>query len=284
MYKRSEGFFKGYQDANLFFQVWEPTRPIKGTMIITHGQGEHSEAYIRLIDAFQDDCWRIYAWDLRGHGRSEGRRGFVADFDDYCRDFKIFIDQVMAMPEVAKNPVVLFCHSMGATVQLKSVIRNPDIKAAAMILSAPLLGVALPVPAYKATAAGVLNSFLPQVTLGNEITNDMLTRDPDVVREFEHDALRHNRISSGAFLGMMEAFEFIIPRASDVKLPTLMAISDTDPVVSTSKAVEFFENMGSKKKELKLYPGAKHEIVNDIIRKDVFQDFKKYLDQILESK
>ena len=69
MFKRSEGFFKGYQDTNLFFQVWEPSRPLKSTIIITHRQGEHSEAYVRLLESFKADGYRFYAWDLRGHGR-----------------------------------------------------------------------------------------------------------------------------------------------------------------------------------------------------------------------
>ena len=69
MYKRSEGFFKGYQDINLFFQIWDNPNA-KGTIIITHGHGEHSEAYHRLTEAFENDPWTFYGWDLRGHGRS----------------------------------------------------------------------------------------------------------------------------------------------------------------------------------------------------------------------
>ncbi|MNL23128.1 Phospholipase YtpA [compost metagenome] len=237
-----------------------------------------------MIEAFKADSWRFYAWDLRGHGRSDGRRGYVADFDDYCRDYKIFLDQVIEQPEVKDKPVILFCHSMGGTIQLKTVIRNPDLKASAMVMSAPLLGVALPVPTYKAKAAEVLNSFLPQVTLGNEIRNEMLTRDPDVVREFERDALRHTRISSGAFLGMMESFEYILPRSNEVKLPFFLGVSDADPVISTQKALEFFDHAGSLNKVIKIYPGAKHELVNDIIRDEVFADFKLFMDQFLESK
>ena len=190
----------------------------------------------------------------------------------------------MSQPGVKDKPVILFCHSMGGTIQLKTLIRNPEIKAAGMIVSAPLLGVALPVPSYKAKAASMLNSILPQVTLGNEIRNDMLTRDLEVIREFEHDALRHNRISSGAFLGMMESFDYILPRSNEIKLPFFLGVSDADPVISTPKALEFYEKAGSANKVLKVYPGAKHELVNDIIRDEVFADMKYFLDQLVESK
>lgn len=283
MYKRSEGFFKGYQDINLFFQVWENPQA-RGTVIVTHGHGEHSESYHRLVSAFENDAWTFYAWDLRGHGRSEGRRGFVADFDDYCRDYKIFLDMVLKEEKVRRGPVILFCHSMGALVQLKTLLRNPDLNYSGLVVSSPLLGLSVPVPAYKATAAVVFNKILPQITMGNELRNDMLTRDPDVIREYEQDALRHTRISPGAFLGFLDSFEWVIPRANEIKKPALFLIAEKDEVVSAPVAKAFYEKIGSAKKEVYVYPDGKHELINDIIRKTVFADIKKFLDGFLESK
>jgi alpha-beta hydrolase superfamily lysophospholipase len=283
MYKRSEGFFKGHNDINLFFQIWENPNA-KGTIIFTHGQGEHSESYHRLTSAFENDAWTFYGWDLRGHGRSEGRRGFVSEFDDYCKDYKLFLDMVLKNEKVRQGPVILFCHSMGALIQLKTMIRNPDIQCDGIVVSSPLLGIAVTVPQIKARAAQVLNILLPAVTLGNELSNDMLTRDPDVIREYEQDALRHNRISSGAFLGMLDSFAYVNPRAGDIKKPALFVISSNDPIVSSEAAKSFYDHLGSKKKEIYVYPDAKHELINDTIRKTVFADIKKNLDGYLESK
>lgn len=282
MYKRSEGFFTGYQDAHLFFQIWDNPEA-RGTVIITHGHGEHSESYHRLIKAFENDKWSFYGWDLRGHGRSDGRRGYVAQFDDYCQDYKIFLDMVLKNEKVRQGPIVLLCHSMGALIELKTLLRNPDIPCSAIVVSSPLLGVSVPVPLYKSKGASVLNVILPQITMGNELTNDMLTRDPDVIREFEQDALRHTRISPGAFLGFLESFEYVRPRANQIKTPALFILAENDPVVSTPEAKAFYEKMGSTHKELYVYPDAKHELINDIIRQTVYADIKKFLDGILES-
>lgn len=283
MYKRSEGFFKGYQDINLFFQTWDNPQA-QGTVIITHGHGEHSESYHRLVKAFENDKWNFYAWDLRGHGRSEGHRGYVAEFDDYCRDFKIFLDMILKEDKVRKGPVVLFCHSMGGLIQIKTLIRNPDIPCTAMIASAPMLGLSVAVPMFKAKGAILLNSLFPKVTMGNELSNEMLTRDLDVIREYEQDALRHARISSGAFLGFLEGFEYVRPRANEIKMPALFIIPENDEVVSSPTTRAFFENLGSKRKEIYVYPEGKHELINDTIRNTVFADIKKFLDSFLESK
>lgn len=280
-YTRSEGFFRGHEDIQLFFQAWEKPQA-QGTIIITHGQGEHSEAYSRLIAGLSDQPWNIYAWDLRGHGRSDGRRGYVAEFDNYCEDFVIFVKKISALDKVKNKPLILLCHSMGALIQLKTLLRHHELPVTAIVVSSPLLGIAVPVPAFKSQGAKFLNKILPQVTMGNEINNAMLTRDPDVIREFEHDALRHHRISSGAFLGFLESFDFVRPRAQDVKIPALFLISDSDPVVSSTEARQFFDSMGSKDKEIFVYSGAKHELFNDIIRNTVFADLKKFLSRFLE--
>lgn len=283
MYKRSEGFFKGYQDINLFFQVWDNPQA-KGTVIITHGHGEHSEAYIRLVDAFSDDKWSFYAWDLRGHGRSEGRRGYATEFDDYCKDLKLFLNMVLQNEKVRQGPVILLCHSMGALIELKTLLRNSDIAYDGLIVSSPLLGLTVPVPLFKSKGAILFNKFIPQITMSNELKNEMLTRDLDVIREFEQDALRHTRMSPGVFLGIMDSFEFVRPRASDFTKPTLFVIAENDEVVSSPEAKAFFDKIGSAQKEIFIYPDAKHEVINDIIRPTVFSDIKKFLDGFLESK
>lgn len=283
MYKRSEGFFKGYQDINLFFQIWE-TPQAKGTVIITHGHGEHSGSYHRLVDAFANDQWNFYGWDLRGHGRSDGRRGYAHSFDDYCEDYKIFLDMVLKQDKVRQGPVILLCHSMGGLIQLKTMLRKSDIKYEGIVVSAPLLGLALPVPSIKSGAAGLLNKLLPQVTLGNEISNHMLSSDPDVIREFEQDPLRHTRMSPGVFIGMLSSWAFVRPRANEIKKPALFQLPEHDPVCSTPEAKAFFEKLGSSRKELYVYPNAKHEVYNDVMRTTAYADLKKYLDSFLESK
>lgn len=282
MYKRSEGFFKAHDDVRLFFQIWENPQA-KGTIIINHGQGEHSECYTRLVDFLKDDGWTFYAWDLRGHGRSDGKRGYVQNFSDYCRDYQAFVDKVLTDEKRPAGPVVLFCHSMGGLIQFKSILQNPPWlkQIAGQICSAPLLGLALPVPKFKSEGARLLNQILPSITLYNEIKNEMLTRDLDVIREFEQDSLRHNRISSGAFMGILDNIQNVTPQAKSITLPTLMIVSDKDPIISSEQARAFFDGLGSSRKEIFIYPNAKHELINDSVRHTVFQDIKKYLDSFL---
>lgn len=283
MYSRSEGFFTGTSNNKIFFQIWKKENA-RGTILITHGQGEHSECYTRLIEGLSDLNVNFYAWDLRGHGRSEGRRGFVKDFDEYCEDFHLFVQKVHSEESVKGKPFILLSHSMGGLIQLKSLLKFSDIKADALVFSAPFLGLSVPVPAYKEKAAFIFNSILPQITMGNEIRNDMLTRDPVVIREYEQDALRHSRVSPGAFVGFLDSFEFVLPRAADFKMKSLFQIPSDDPVVSSPVTKSFFERYGAQDKKMITYDGARHELYNDINRQEVYTDLKEFLSTVLEQK
>ncbi len=282
MYTRREGQLAGHDNLQLFFQVWQNPKA-KGTVIIGHGQGEHSESYLRMIDAFKNDSWSFYAMDLRGHGKSDGKRGYAGNFEDYCKDYHLFVEKILHESKSSTGPVVLLGHSLGGLIQLKTVIDHPEMKVAAQVCSSPLLGVAIPVPEWKTRAADVLNQWLPKVTLWNEITNDMLTRDLDVIREFEQDVLRHSRMSPGVFLGFKNAIEVVQARASEIQLPTLFQIPENDPVVSSPEAKVFFDKMSSGDKKLCTYgDGARHEIYNDLERLKAYDDLRAFLNSVME--
>jgi alpha-beta hydrolase superfamily lysophospholipase len=275
-YKVSEGHFKGIKNADLYFQHWENPHA-RGTLIITHGHGEHSDCYSRVVNALKDEDWSIYAWDMRGHGKSEGARGYAASFDDYCGDYVEFLKIILTESEVKKGPVVFLAHSMGGLVQIKTLLQHPEIKPDAMVCSSPLLGIGVEVPAFKRIGAEWLAKIAPRVTLWNEITNDHVTRDPEIIRELEQDPYRHARLCAPVYLGFLESFKFVHEHASELKVKTLFQISDKDPVISSPEAIRFFENLGSKEKELKIYKDARHEIYNDIIREQAFEDLRKFL-------
>lgn len=276
MLTRSEGYFKGYQDQKLYYQAWTPKNP-KGSLIITHGQGEHSECYSRLAEALKDSELTIYAWDLRGHGRSDGVRGYAKEFQDYVRDYEAFLRKLTIDNKITEKPIFLLAHSLGGLVQFKTLIDFPTLPVTAQILSGPLFGVSVPVPDYKKKAAQFFNKVYPKITLWNEIRYEHLTRDLAVIKEFQKDVLRHDRISPGVYIGFMEAIEICKHRASKIILPTLMQIAEKDPVISSADAIEVFNSISSSKKELKIYSGFKHEIYNDLEREIVYDDLRRFI-------
>jgi alpha-beta hydrolase superfamily lysophospholipase len=282
MFKRSEAFFEGFNRTRLFYQIWEPAQ-VRGHLIITHGQAEHSGCYQRLVDGLQDLSYAVYAWDLRGHGRSDGQRGYAHSFQDYVRDFEFFLQALRNQSNLYPKDLVVLGHSMGGLIQLETLLANPQWDFQAQVLSSPMLGVAIEVPLYKDLAALALSKLLPTVTLKNEINYSDLTRDPDVIKEYEADFLRHDRISAGAYLGAVTAIEMIRSKMSQIRVPTLWQMPENDPIVGSQTSKELFQKLGTSKKVLKIYPDRKHEIYNDLGRDEVFRDIVQFLQMNLSS-
>jgi alpha-beta hydrolase superfamily lysophospholipase len=286
-YQRIEGSFNSFDSTKIFYQGWKASGSIKSkaTVLITHGQGEHSESYHRVISHFANKGYDFWAWDMRGHGRSEGIRGYAKSFQDYIQDYGLFLDLILQKIDRNK-PLFLMAHSMGGLVQISELIKRNQGDFKAQTLSAPLLGVAVEVPAFKKHGAEILEKLLPKLALGNEIDNTLLTREPEVMREFDKDSLRHNKISSGVYLGFLRQIEKIKSQFSEIKIPTLFQCPEKDPVCSTEATKKMSDSMNADLVKFLIYgDGARHEMFNDLNRDEVFKDLEGYLEsQLKESK
>ncbi|MGE3974322.1 MAG: lysophospholipase [Bdellovibrionales bacterium] len=279
MIRRSEGYFKGHDGIELFFQAWTPDKT-RGTLVVTHGLGEHSESYIRLAEALAQVGWEIFAWDMRGHGRSEGKRGTIKKFDDFSKDLRQFISHVQKLRP--KIPMVLLGHSLGGLTTLRTLIENEDMGLKAVVLSSPLLGIAVEVPKIKKIAAQYLQKYLPDLTMYNEISNFDLTSDKAVIAEYERDSLRHDRISSNLFLEMNAAMERTKNQGSKIWLPVLIQQAGADRVVSRIGTEQFFQTIGSANKKLIVYEDFMHEVYNEVRRQEALRDLATWLEPFLD--
>ena len=285
MFDRSEKFFIGHDGTKLFVQKWISHTAKKdslGTILITHGTGEHSDCYHRLIEGMARSGWSFIAWDLRGHGRSDGVRGYAREFEDYVLDYRQFLDQCFQDKDVKGKPIVVLGHSKGGLIQTCGLLMKQDPEITAQVLSSPAFGVSMAVPLWKDVGAGFLNSLLPQLAIPNGITPEQLTRDPDVIREYEQDTLRHTKMSAGVYLGMKRKFDEVRERAGEIHLPTFMCISNHDPIVSTESALHFFDLVHSDLKRLKVIENGKHELFNDICRAEIYKALQDFLKTVIK--
>jgi alpha-beta hydrolase superfamily lysophospholipase len=289
MINRSEGYFQGADNNELYYQKWsasdsspQPSSPqANGTLVVTHGISEHSDCYSLFANNMAPMGWDIISWDLQGHGRSEGKRGYVPHFEDYSRDLDRFVRFLKEKNQLPR-PYVILGHSMGGLISLRYLIDHPTDGASALCLSSPLLGVSVEVPPIKDLAAKVFNRLWPTLTMTSEIHYEYLTRDPEVLANYPLDSLRHDKISAGVYLGMFENIAFVKKYAADIHLPVLMQLAGFEKIVSTPAAQAFFETIGSEKKKLIAYPDSMHEIFNDLDRKQVYADLDAFLKSILE--
>lgn len=278
MSTRFEGSLKSFDLTELFFQLWSVEKPM-GTLVITHGLAEHSECYHPFARHLQAEGWECYGLDLRGHGRSEGKRGYVHNFSDYVADLKAVVEMVVQERKNKQVPLILFGHSMGGLISTLLALEWKTPPYQALTLSSPLYEISLPVPAIKDYAAKFLLNWLPTVTLHNELKYSDLTRDEAMLKTYPQDVLRHDKISPAVYFGMIEGFKTVSAGASQLDLPVLMQLAGVDNIVSTPAAQDVFAQLPSKRKVLQLYPESRHEIYNDLDRDQAFADLRKFINQ-----
>ena len=291
MFERREKFIldktakSGAEHGEIYIQSWIQQKA-NISVVISHGHGEHSEAYHRAISEMiekNEIAQRInfYAWDLPGHGRSYGQRGHIFHFDEYVES----LDRVLRflLREEIEGPLVLFGHSMGGLVLSRWAERFSVSNIAGFAFSSPLMGIAIPVAGVKKKLAEILSQWAPRFAMSNQIRYEDLSSDTRVTSGYYKDPLRHDRVSSRLFTEMVEAMNLAIQEATEIKMPCLVQLAGTDRIVNGAMGQKFFEKLASPEKELKIYRDFYHEIFNDLGRELVQEDFLSWVKSVIRS-
>ena len=238
------------------------TRP-RGVLVVCHGLGEHSGCYDEFAEtlAATPDLVDVLAFDFRGHGRSPGKRGFVSVYEDFLADLRGAIDAAKARRP--GSPIFLMGHSNGGQVVLRGILADPS-GLSGLILSNPSLKVIARVPRHKYLAGLFLRRFGRGVTLASTVLDEHLTRNPSSLAIRKTDALRHGRINAPLYFGMIEGGASVLARAEEIRLPVLLVLGGSDPVIDPATTRAYFDRLGSADKTLKLYPDMLHEPLNEI--------------------
>jgi alpha-beta hydrolase superfamily lysophospholipase len=277
MSQRSEILFKCPSDNEpIYLQRWQPATSPKAIVLITHGVAEHSECYHHTGEALAKNNLDVWAWDLPGHGKSYGQRGYVKSFSEYTERLKEVLAEVRRHSD-AKIPIFLLGHSMGGMITFQFALANPTASVKAYILSSPAFGVKVQVPFVKDQAARVLMHVAPKLTIPHQIIYEDLTRDAELVKTYYKDPLRHTKFSAPLYLGILDAMESAQKRAYEFTMPLLIQAAGQDKIVDVLATQEIFAKIGSPQKTLKIYPESFHEIFNDTNKQEVIDDFLAFL-------
>ncbi len=241
-------------------------------VLIVHGLAEHAGRYEHVAAALVAAGWRVTLLELRGHGRSEGRRGHVMSWQDYA-------DDVRAAATFVGRPFVLLAHSMGGLVSLSTLLEPMSPAVRALALSNPLLGVKVQAPAIKIKAAKLLSRLLPWLPLSNELDTNAISRDPAVVRAYEADPLVYGKITPRWYTEMLAAQVRVHAAAASYRLPLHLMVSDADQMCDHEAALRLFAAYGGPKSHV-LYPHLYHELFNEPEQKQVLAELIAWLETV----
>jgi acylglycerol lipase len=257
------GYFSSSVDGlKIFYETWTPSKP-KKLLIIQHGFGEHSGRYSYLVDRLVNEGIQIWAINSRGHGKSEGVRGDVDDFQLYCDDLTDFI--AIARKETGKDKVILLGHSLGGVISTRFVLEDGNQgMIESLILSAPAFSPILDLENQVKKAVGqFLVNFLPSLVIDANLNTKYISTDHQEVKRYKKDPLVHGKISLRMATAFFEEGEKLFDKAGELEIPTLFLHGTGDKIADHQKTMEFYEKVQGTEKLFRLYNGLYHELINE---------------------
>ncbi|MFX1546125.1 MAG: alpha/beta hydrolase [Promethearchaeota archaeon] len=275
--KHRDDHFTTDDGLNLYYQVWEPDGKPKAILQIVHGLAEHSSRYMNVVNSLVPNNFIVYCNDLRGHGKSEGIRGYVNSFNDYYQDAKKFTHLIKE--EQVNVPLFLLGHSMGVIIAIEYAIKY----------SKELKGVIFSGFGYPATSkvnplvvllSGLLSKIRPKGKVNTNLADD-ISSDPKVVEAYKNDPLVFTFVTYRLGAEYLKVSKKLPESLSKIQLPILVQSGKLDKL--TLDPVKLFSYITVSDKQLKYYEGLYHEVYNEPQpgRNQVLIDLKEWLEDHL---
>ncbi len=299
--------FQSFDGTILQCYLWDNVRNPKGVVQISHGMAEHARRYDDFANYLNQNGYIVFADDHRAHGMTstkqsaKGVKGYHSG--------NIYFDTVQdecAITKMLKErynlPVFYVGHSYGSMLGQRYIQECKDYSGAILCGSAMMKGATLSTGAavanmqYKLHGGEKTATLLDKLSFGNfnkpfkkESEFAWLSRDKENVKKYIFDE-QCGYVMSIAFFkfflnGLKESYKKENLAKIDLNKPIGIFSGAKDPVGQSGKLVQKlydqYKNLGVKDLTIKLYPDARHEILNETNRGEVYSDFLSRLDSML---
>ncbi|ANS77935.1 Lysophospholipase [Serinicoccus hydrothermalis] len=293
--------------SQVHLTTWLPEGAPRAVVLVAHGMVEHAARYEHLARRLLDHGYAVYAPDHRGHGHTvsgRGERGLLGHMADQD-GFASVVDDLLALTDRIEAdlpgvPVVLLGHSMGSFLARAYAARYGD-RLAALILSgtagAPgvLANLGLGVASLEARLRGprAPSHLMTTLTMGpynarfrpNRTRSDWLSRDTAQVDAYEADPLSGATASAGFYRDLLTGLRWVSQRSVAAQMPKELPVhlvaGEVDPVggeAGTEEVAALFRDVGMQDVTTRIWPGARHEVLQEVNRDEVETELLAWLD------
>lgn len=243
----------------------------KARIFIVHGIAEHSKRYEHVVSYLNQAGYSVITFDLRGHGQSEGKKGYIKNYEVFLDD----IHDLFHKYHSSRCNNILFGHSMGGLIAHLYMTTYDDFDASII--------------------SGAPTNFISDVTIlrfigfryfgfiykKNELSYNKLSHIKTVEEDYMNDPLVLKsfsiRLAGEMFVrGVRHLHKELINHHK----PILLLHGELDPIVPVKFTKDIFAKLPQKNKEMITYKNDFHEILNEVDKEIVLNDIKKWLDKL----
>ncbi|MGE3063553.1 MAG: lysophospholipase [bacterium] len=304
--KNESVFIETTDKQKIFLRKHFPACEVKGIIQILHGMAEHSGRYDEFIDFLLKNGYAVYVHDMRGHGKTAG------SLDEYgylggVFKWETLVSDARRVTEIAlyENPgkkLFILGHSMGSMVLRRYMERFRDGYSGVILSGAngiPSISelAALKIALlqmlffgkrhrsnliYKLQYNGYNSSFNPKPTMF-----EWLSRDRERVDNYANDPFCGGPFTASFYFDMIFGyFRLAKPyeiKKTNTKIPIYFISGAKDPVGNFTKGVKQFASLYTRFKakdiEINLYPDCRHEVLNELNRKEIYKDIIEWINK-----
>ncbi|HEU4615671.1 MAG TPA: alpha/beta hydrolase [Kofleriaceae bacterium] len=259
--------------TQLLARHWAASGEVRGVLVIMHGLKDYSARYAALASRLATAGYSVYAFDLRGHGRSAGPRVMPDAWTDYVDDLDRFI--TLVEQREPNRPVFVFGHSMGGAIAARTAeIHQPRI--AGLLLSGPALAVDAPPLLIAATRLiAALNPRAPALKLPNRD----FSSDPANAHAMDRDELISQPPGPArTAAGLVDGMRAIWADVDQLTMPLLAMHGTADRLTAPSGSRALVEHAPARDKTLRIYDGMFHDLLHEPAHAQVAADIQAWLD------
>lgn len=262
--KQSDGWLQG-SHGTVYYRRWVEAAPIRRIVLVIHGYAEHGGRYAHVAEALTAVGAAVYAGDHAGHGRSDGERALITDFERAVDDLRRLAG--IARAEHPGVPLVLVGHSMGGLLAGRFAQRWPE-EVAGVAFCGAVIG-------DWAWARRVLaQPELPYI----EFDPAALSRDPAVGVAYASDPLvYHGQYKRGLLEAEVAALDRFQADIGRLDMPVLFLHGSEDPFVPHERSLQAVRDMATDDVTIRTYQGARHEVLNESNRAEVIADLTAWI-------
>ena len=314
---QDESYFESHDRTKLYLYRWSPEQGCKAVLHVVHGMAEHALRYRRLAEKLTQAGIEVWAADQRGHGKTAnpdinepGKGGLLGHCGDNNSIACVTADIHALNSEIHKKmpnvPLFLLGHSWGSFIVQNYMEYSDNLIINGCILSGTkgpgnfMIMAGVPLMMLIAALKGQRKGSRLAMSLADGAYNkpfkpnrtafDWLSRDEEEVDKYVNDPLCGFLCSSGFYRDLVKLL-YNIHRSDALarikrSLPVYVFSGSVDPVGDMSKSpttlVDAYRKLGIDDCEFVLYPGARHETLNETNREEVMDNLLSWINKHCE--